>query len=575
VAREFTAAPRLLEAGAPRVSVVVAAYNAARTLPACLESLTRLNYPDYEVLLVDDGSTDGTREVARKFPSVRYFRLEENQGLSVARNSGTDLATGEIVAFTDADCRADADWLRYLVHDLQTGGYAGIGGHNLLPPDDSALAAAVMAAPGGPLPVMLNDRIAEHLPGCNMAFWRDALRAVGGFDPVFRKAGDDVDLCWRLQATGCVLGFSPGGFVWHYRRSTVGAYLRQQHGYGEAEALLERKHPERFNRFGGSRWRGRIYGGAQAGPVTRKPIIYHGRFGLALFQTLYRSDPSWMLTLATSIEYYVLLVLPLAILGAMFRGLLPAAGLAALVPLLASATAAGQARLPERKRRLWSRPVLAVLFLLQPLVRGWARYQGRLFLQQTPRRVRRDFRALSEMPRGAPPEQLVFQAPKGLDRPAFLERLTRRFAAGGWQFRTDTGWSPWDLEVYGSRWSKLQLTTAAEYEPDGRPWIRCRLRAALPLPARLALGALSGVAVLWLGLRGPLHPGEWLVLLLPAAFAAFLRWDQRGLRREAAIFVRRVAEELGMTSPPDGGNPKSASPNPDPEKNHAPPQPPK
>jgi hypothetical protein len=257
-----------------------------------------------------------------------------------------------------------------------------------------------------------------------------------------------------------------------------------------------------------------------------------------------------MLTMATSIEYYVLLVLPLTILGAMFRWLLPAAGLAALVPVLASVAAAWQVRLPERKRRLWSRPIVAMLFLLQPLVRGWARYQGRLFLPQTPRRVRRDFRALSEMPRGAPPEQVVFQAPKGLDRQRFLEQLTRRFAAGGWQFRTDTGWSPWDLEVYGSRWSKLQLTTAAEYEPDGRPWIRCRLRAALPLPARMALATWSGLAVLWMGLHEPNRPAEWLALLLPIAFAVFLRWDQRRLQREAVVFIRRVAEELGMKSAP-------------------------
>jgi GT2 family glycosyltransferase len=145
--------------------------------------------------------------------------------------------------------------------------FTGIGGHNLLPADDSPTAAAVMVSPGGPAHVMLNDRIAEHIPGCNMAFYRWALREIGGFNPIYRKAGDDVDICWRLQQRGYQIGFSSAGFVWHYRRNTIAAYLKQQTGYGEAESLLERRHPENFNRFGGSMWHGRIY--PQAGDLPR------------------------------------------------------------------------------------------------------------------------------------------------------------------------------------------------------------------------------------------------------------------------------------------------------------------
>src|SRR5207247_2961938 len=91
-----------------------------------------------------------------------------------------------------------------------------------------------------------------------MAFYKWALEAIGGFDPIFRKAGDDVDLCWRLQQRGHKLGFSPAGFVWHYRRCTVKAYLQQQNGYGEAEALLARKHTSYFNTVGIDDWLGRI-----------------------------------------------------------------------------------------------------------------------------------------------------------------------------------------------------------------------------------------------------------------------------------------------------------------------------
>src|SRR5439155_9886358 len=147
----------------------------------CLDSLVRLSYPDYEVILVDDGSTDATPEIASLYKSVRYLR-QANHGLAVARNTGIAAATGEIVAFTDSDCRADEDWLYYLAGDLLTSRFTGIGGENFLPPEDSAVAAAVLVSPGGPAHVMLNDRLAEHIPGCKIAFYKWALEEIGGLD---------------------------------------------------------------------------------------------------------------------------------------------------------------------------------------------------------------------------------------------------------------------------------------------------------------------------------------------------------------------------------------------------------
>src|SRR5262249_31144085 len=160
---------------------------------------------------------------------------QPNHGLSYARNIGLDATTGSIIAYTDSDCFADPDWLTFLVDQLQRTGAAAVGGPNLTP-EDGWLAACVAASPGQPMHVLESDQVAEHIPGCNMAFRRDALIAIGGFDYQYRKAGDDVDVCWRLQQAGMWITFAPSAFVWHHRRQTPRTYLKQQIGYGEAEA---------------------------------------------------------------------------------------------------------------------------------------------------------------------------------------------------------------------------------------------------------------------------------------------------------------------------------------------------
>ena len=111
----------------PFVSVIVCSYNGGKTLAECLESLGKINYPAYEAILVDDGSTDNTPEIAARFPQIRYIR-QENHGLSYARNAGAAAAQGEVLAYTDSDCMADPDWLYYLVGTLLSGDYAGVGG---------------------------------------------------------------------------------------------------------------------------------------------------------------------------------------------------------------------------------------------------------------------------------------------------------------------------------------------------------------------------------------------------------------------------------------------------------------
>ena len=291
----------------PFVSVIVCSYNGSNTLRQCLESLGKIDYPNYEVVLIDDGSTDNTREIAADFPEVRYI-YQTNHGLSHARNHGAAEAKGEIFAYTDSDCMADPDWLYYLISTLLSGDYGGVGGPNVSPPAQNWVQACVAAAPGGPSHVLLTDTVAEHIPGCNMAWYRWAFENVGGFDPEYHKAGDDVDFCWRIQQSGHEIAFSPTALVWHYRRFTLRAFRKQQEGYGEAESLLRFKHLIFFGPTGTAKWRGQIYGTPRFSWFINRPIVYHGIFGEGLFQSIYPTPQSEVAGYLSSIEWFSLTV---------------------------------------------------------------------------------------------------------------------------------------------------------------------------------------------------------------------------------------------------------------------------
>jgi len=168
----------------PKISVIVCTYNGARTLRECLSVLTTLDYPNYEVIVVNDGSTDETAAIALDYP-VRLIE-QSNKGLSVARNAGLAASDGEIVAYIDDDAFPHRYWLRYLAAVFSRSAHVGIGGPNLPPTGDGFIAECVANAPGNPLHVLLSDEIAEHIPGCNMAYRKEALVAIGGFDPRFR-----------------------------------------------------------------------------------------------------------------------------------------------------------------------------------------------------------------------------------------------------------------------------------------------------------------------------------------------------------------------------------------------------
>jgi O-antigen biosynthesis protein len=376
------------DAEPPRVSVVVCSYNGARTIGRCLDGLMRLDYRDYEVIVVDDGSTDGTAAIASAYP-VRLIRTP-NRGLSAARNTGMEAATGAIIAYLDDDAWPDPDWLSFLAAAFIDPRVGAAGGPNLPPPDGEPVTACMALAPGTATHVLLTDTLAEHVPGCNKAVRREVLTALGGFDPEFRIAGDDVDFCWRLQDAGWTIGFAPAAQVWHLRRHTIAAYWRQQVNYGRAEALLERKWPGRFNGAGHPSWAGRIYDAGRVWLGPWRTRVYHGVWGGAPFQRLYEDRLAPWLSLPLLPEWHLVVA---ALAAAALLGLLwPPLSIA--IPLLVVAAAVVPARAllgardALRRRPLPRRPaglararmitLVVLLHALQPLARLHGRLRGGL-----------------------------------------------------------------------------------------------------------------------------------------------------------------------------------------------------
>jgi GT2 family glycosyltransferase len=527
----FAAGP--LPAGAPRASVVVCTYNGAATLRQCLEGVQALRYPDFETIVVCDGATDGSARIAADFENVRVIETP-NRGLAAARNTGMEAAYGHFIAYLDDDAVPDQDWLTHIAAALADGRHAAAGGPNVVPPGSGAVASCVANAPGGPTHVLVADREAEHVPGCNMAIVRQALMDIGGFDARFRVAGDDVDLCWRLLDSGRRIAFAPGAVVLHHRRSTVRGYLRQQVGYGKAEALLERKHPARYSAAGHVAWAGRLYGnGAAQHRGGWRWRVYYGGWGTAAYQSIYGPRRGLLESLPLMPEWYLAIVVLAAMTaaGAAWAPLLIAAPvlLGALAALVIDAgLGAARARYPCDHGRLPLRVLTALLYLLHPL----ARLYGRLRHGLTPWRRRGPRWPAVPFPRTA----ALWSESWGATEQwlgAVLDALCRQGAV----VRAGGDWDRWDLQVRGGLLGSARLRAAIEEHGRGRQLIRVRSWPHAPAGATILTAVLAAVAV-------AVVAGTFTATAILAALALILAARVSYECGIAASAVRRAVTEL-------------------------------
>ncbi len=234
-----------------RFSLIVPTYNRQALLRRCLDAATTQHYPDYEVIVVDDGSTDNTGEMVRsEFPQVRYIRQEPNRGPAAARNRGIAAATGAIIAFTDDDCLVPADFLIRLAEGYQQHPeVAGVGGyleapdnvlqHNIFAQFEAYVTHHIYHA--GPEPYVGGFECPAG--GTNsMSYRKQVLEEVGGFDEIFPvPGGEDADLKWRVVQRSYLLLYVPVK-VLHLHEYTLTRFWKQYYTHGRGAAFFERKH---------------------------------------------------------------------------------------------------------------------------------------------------------------------------------------------------------------------------------------------------------------------------------------------------------------------------------------------
>jgi glycosyltransferase involved in cell wall biosynthesis/exo-beta-1,3-glucanase (GH17 family) len=470
----------------PSLTIAICAYNAASTLDECLRETCRLDYPRLEIVVVDDGSTDETAVIASRYDRVRLVRIPHS-GLGAARNAAIHAATGDLIAYLDSDAYPTPEWPYYLALGLDAPDVGGVGGPNVAPLDDPIGARQVACAPGGPVHVLLTDDRAEHVPGCNMAFWRKVLIDAGGFDPIYTAAGDDVDVCWKVLDRGWKIAFHPAALVWHHRRSGWRAYLRQQRGYGKAETQVAARHPDRFTATGTARWRGRIY--TSSAPSLRRAPVYRGLFGTAPFQSVYRGGGA-LTDLAHQIGVPAALLLAgAALLGAVIAPSTLWLGLPALLFIGCLAAHDAIVTRPPRgtKSSLRFRAGVATLHVLQPLARWWGRRRHRAEAMRTAPVI--DVPpALTGAARG---EVLMFDSDRGRDEIA--AQLVASLRRSGVSVAPVTGWEDHDGQIRGSWLVGGQLLTSGHVAGSVLVRVRRRVRkTAIGLALLVLAVAASG-----------------------------------------------------------------------------------
>lgn len=229
------------------VSVIIPAYNAEKTIGQCLKALAEQSYPadSYEVIVVDDGSTDKTASLAQHY-AIRYIR-QENQGPAAARNNGVQQAKGQIVLFTDSDCVADFNWIKEMVRSFdEPEVMAAKGAYKTLQKSIVARFAQLEFEERFDMLKKVDsiDMVDTYAAG----FRRDIFLKMGGFDTSFPVANnEDTELSYRMSSLSYRMVFNPQAIVYHLNHpDSIAKYARLKFWRGYWRMVVYKKYPNKM-----------------------------------------------------------------------------------------------------------------------------------------------------------------------------------------------------------------------------------------------------------------------------------------------------------------------------------------
>lgn len=213
------------------ISVIIPMYNAGKNILPLLQSLNTQSYRDFEVIIVDDGSTDSSRAIIEANKKLLIFPVtlvaQENAGPAKARNVGVKNASGEIIIFLDSDCITPPNWIEEMIRPL-TGKVAGCNcGYQTQ--NNESLIARYIGYEIARRHERLNKNNIDTVGSYSASFIKEIFEKAGGFNTDYRTAsGEDFDLSFNIHKLGYTLVFTDNTFVYHYHPDTLRKFLKQQ-----------------------------------------------------------------------------------------------------------------------------------------------------------------------------------------------------------------------------------------------------------------------------------------------------------------------------------------------------------
>jgi GT2 family glycosyltransferase len=209
------------------VTAAIPCFNGAPYIQRCIEAVLSQSRPPDKVLVIDDGSTDESAQLAAAYP-IQLIQHGQNRGLSAARNTALAHTETDILAFVDADAYADQHMLEKLMAEFTQNDACGAGGRGIEAVQNNIYDRwRSLHASQGHGAQRLES--CEHLFGLCMAYQRKALEAVGGFDTSFRTNGEDMDIGFRLNSMGQRLVYTPDALVYHQRKDNHASIRRMMY----------------------------------------------------------------------------------------------------------------------------------------------------------------------------------------------------------------------------------------------------------------------------------------------------------------------------------------------------------